>query len=225
MLKWARGETCPMAQDEYFDIFDEHMNHIGTASRRDAHAQGLWHRTFHCWVLRKGSAGWEILLQLRHKDKDTYPGLLDVSSAGHLLAGEQVEDGVRELEEELGIRVPYPELFFASVSADETCLPDGWMDREFSYIHLYACALPLEAYKLQPEEVSGLLAVPVGEWQALVRGEAESASAHGIIYDEWGQSPQKVGRRITLEDMTPNSQSYYDKLLAGIGQLTRGRIQ
>ncbi len=214
-----------MAQDEYFDIFDEHMNPIGTASRRDAHAQGLWHRTFHCWVLRKGSSGWEILLQLRHKNKDTYPGLLDVSSAGHLLAGEQVEDGVRELEEELGIHVPYPELFFASVSADETCLPDGWMDREFSYIHLYACALPLETYKLQPEEVSGLLAVPVGEWEALVRGEAESASAHGIIYDEWGHSPQKVGRRITLEDMTPNSQSYYDKLLAGIGQLTRGRNQ
>ncbi|MDF2939105.1 MAG: hypothetical protein K0Q90_4478, partial [Paenibacillaceae bacterium] len=104
-----------MAQDENFDIFDEHMNHIGTASRQEAHAQGLWHRTFHCWVLRKGSAGWEILLQLRHKDKDTFPGLLDVSSAGHLLAGELVEDGVRELEEELGIGVPYPELFFASV--------------------------------------------------------------------------------------------------------------
>ncbi len=212
-----------MAQDEYFDIFDEHMNHIGTASRREAHAQGLWHRTFHCWVLRKGSSGWEILLQLRHKDKDTYPGLLDVSSAGHLLADEQVEDGVRELEEELGIGVPYRELFFASVSADETFSPDGWIDREFSYIHLYACALPLEAYKLQPEEVSGLLAVPVKEWEELVRGNVESASAHGIIYDEWGRSPQKVGRRITLEDMTPNSQSYYDKLLAGIGQLTRGR--
>lgn len=212
-----------MAQDEYFDIFDEHMNRLGTATRREAHARGLWHRTFHCWILRKGSRGWEILLQLRHRDKDTFPGLLDVSCAGHLLAGEQVENGLRELEEELGITVSYPELLFAGVSADEYSFPNGLIDREFSHIHLYACALPLEEYKLQAEEVSGLLAVPVGEWEALVRGKAEAASARGVIYDDWGNFPQTAERRITLEEITPNSESYYDKLLTGIGQLTSGR--
>lgn len=219
MLKWARGETCPMAQDEYFDIFDEHMKHIGTATRREAHAQGLWHRTFHCWILREGSMGWEILLQLRHQDKDTFPGYLDVSCAGHLLAGERVEDGLRELEEELGITAAYGELLYAGVSADEYQFDNGLMDREFSHIHLYTCSLPLEAYKLQPEEVSGLLAVPVDEWEPLVRGRSLSASACGIIYDNLGNAPEKVEREITLKDMTPNSEGYYNQLLAGIRQL------
>ncbi|MNC28268.1 putative Nudix hydrolase YfcD [compost metagenome] len=208
-----------MSQDEYFDIFDEHMNRIGKATRREAHAKGLWHRTFHCWILREGSGDGEILLQLRHRDKDTFPGLLDVSCAGHLQAGEQVEDGLRELEEELGIKASYQELLFAGVSADEYELDHAGFDREFSHIHLFACAQPLEEYKLQLEEVSGLYAVPVGEWEALVRGRAESASAHGVIYDDSGSSTI-VERRITLEDMTPNSQGYYDKLLAGISQLT-----
>lgn len=213
-----------MALDECFDIFDENMNRIGTASRREAHDKGWWHQTFHCWVLRRGEeTDWEILLQLRHRNKDTFPGLLDVSCAGHLLAGERVEDGLRELEEELGLAASYQELLYAGVSADEYYLPDGLIDREFSHIHLYTCNQPLQEYKLQPEEVSGLLAVPADELEDLFRGKQHSAAAQGIVYDDNGNFPRHVERRITLEDITPNSQVYYDKLFTGIRQLTGGR--
>ncbi|WNQ12825.1 NUDIX domain-containing protein [Paenibacillus aurantius] len=50
-----------------------------------------------------------LLLQRRHPGKDTYPGLFDITAAGHLEAGENVSDGIRELKEELGT-----DLFFLS---------------------------------------------------------------------------------------------------------------
>ncbi|WP_372454640.1 NUDIX hydrolase, partial [Priestia aryabhattai] len=71
---------------------------------------GLWHQTFHCWIYRVVNDQIEMLFQKRHPQKDTCPDLLDITSAGHLLASEQPCDGVRELEEELGLSVSFEEL-------------------------------------------------------------------------------------------------------------------
>ncbi len=39
--------------DELIDIFDENMNLLGTAMKSQAHREGLWHKTFHCWLARR----------------------------------------------------------------------------------------------------------------------------------------------------------------------------
>ncbi|MFR3313045.1 MAG: hypothetical protein ACLTT2_02255 [Alphaproteobacteria bacterium] len=41
--------------DELIDIYDENMNHLGTAMKSQAHREGLWHRVFHCWIVNKDS--------------------------------------------------------------------------------------------------------------------------------------------------------------------------
>lgn len=43
--------------DELIDIFDENMNLLGTALKSQAHREGLWHKTFHCWLARKNDEG------------------------------------------------------------------------------------------------------------------------------------------------------------------------
>mgnify|MGYP000375304950 CR=1 FL=1 len=59
--------------DELIDIFDENMNLLGTALKSQAHREGLWHKTFHCWLARKNDEGrvmvwlqwhWEKVLML-----------------------------------------------------------------------------------------------------------------------------------------------------------------
>jgi isopentenyldiphosphate isomerase len=63
-----------MSLNEIFDVFNEQMVRIGEATRQSVHAQGLWHQTFHCWIVSKSNKGeLNLLFQLRHKDKDTYP--------------------------------------------------------------------------------------------------------------------------------------------------------
>ncbi len=37
---------------ELIDIYDEKMNLLGTATREQAHREGLWHTSFHCWLVR-----------------------------------------------------------------------------------------------------------------------------------------------------------------------------
>ena len=41
-------------EHEKLNIMNNQHETIGTAARSDIHAQGLWHETFHFWLLKKG---------------------------------------------------------------------------------------------------------------------------------------------------------------------------
>ena len=91
---------------EYLDIVDENGRPTGeTVSRDTAHTDGIRHRTANVWVVRPGDGGVEILLQKRSREKDSFPGRFDTSSAGHIPAGDEpLPSALRELREELGIK-------------------------------------------------------------------------------------------------------------------------
>ena len=56
-------------------------------------------------ALHKNKPAYELLLQKRSHDKDSFPDCYDISSAGHVPAGSSVLDSaIRELSEELGIK-------------------------------------------------------------------------------------------------------------------------
>ena len=70
LVTWR--EKLKMA-DELIDIFDEDMNLLGTAMKSQAHREGLWHKTFHCWLVQKTASGKIMLwLQLRNHTKDIF---------------------------------------------------------------------------------------------------------------------------------------------------------
>lgn len=89
--------------DEIFDVVDDHNQVIGRAPRRTIHAKGLKHRSAHIFWLRSDGL---LCLQRRSYQKDSCPGLLSSSCAGHLDAGEAyLLAALRELSEENGIQV------------------------------------------------------------------------------------------------------------------------
>lgn len=98
---------------EYFDIYDDAGNRIGTALRSECHGNpALLHRTAHVVVIHPETG--DILLQKRKMTKDIQPGKWDTAVGGHVAAGESVEAAARrELKEELGIDGT-PEIFFTS---------------------------------------------------------------------------------------------------------------
>jgi isopentenyldiphosphate isomerase len=94
--------------DEVFDVVDESDVVIGHEFRRAIHRRGLLHRAIHIFWLRSDGM---LCLQRRSYAKDNCPGLLSSSCAGHVDSGEDYHTAaVRELHEELGIRVAAAEL-------------------------------------------------------------------------------------------------------------------
>ena len=74
---------------EIFDITDDNGFPTGeTVSRSDAHDNGIPHRTAHIWIVRKEVDKYQVLLQKRSAEKESFPGMYDTSSAGHIQAGD-----------------------------------------------------------------------------------------------------------------------------------------
>ena len=142
---------------EYLDIVDENGKPTGkTVSREEAHAKGIMHRTAHVWIVRPTGDGYEVLLQKRSEKKESYPGMYDTSSAGHITAGDEpLESALRELKEELGIDASPDQLSFAStfrIRYEKEFHGRIFRDNEFTTVFVYHGALG--SLTLQESEVS-----------------------------------------------------------------------
>ncbi|MDR2982373.1 MAG: NUDIX domain-containing protein [Puniceicoccales bacterium] len=109
--------------DELFDVVDADDRVIGQNIRSEVHRLKLMHRAVHVFVFDSNG---RVYLQKRSMLKDTCPGLYTTSCAGHVDAGETYDIAVvRELDEELGIRLPLgalPQLLFKESPREEI----GW---------------------------------------------------------------------------------------------------
>ena len=106
----AAAAAAAASGEEHFDVLDASGALTGERrARSEVHRLGLFHRAVHVWLLAPASG--EVLLQLRAACKDSWASRWDVSSAGHVSAGEtSLPSAVRELREELGLALP-PERF------------------------------------------------------------------------------------------------------------------
>jgi len=128
--------------EEVFDVVNERDEVIGRETRSEVHRRGLMHRAVH--VLVFNSEG-KVFLQKRSLKKDRQPGLWDSSSSGHVDSGEDYDAcAVRELGEEIGLRVSAPPLrLFKLPASAET-------DQE--HVWVYCCEAE-GPFSLQAEEI------------------------------------------------------------------------
>lgn len=146
---------------EYLDIVDENGFPTGEIVERDyAHLNGVMHRTSHVWLLRKRNEEIEVLLQERCSTKKTYPGCLDISSAGHIPSGvDFIPSALRELKEELGIEVNADELIpigHRIIKRDGIFFNTPFHDRQYSNIYILWCNKNEDEFTLQKEELSAV---------------------------------------------------------------------
>ena len=144
---------------EYFDIVNENGLPTGeTVSRELAHRDGILHRTAHVWVIREKDGRTEVLLQKRSDNKDSFPGLYDTSSAGHIPAGsEPLPSALRELSEELGITAKPEDLHEAGhfrIHYEKEFHGALFKDNEYSTVYVYDKPVDIDTLTLQESEVS-----------------------------------------------------------------------
>lgn len=106
-----KSVRAAQSRDETFDVVDERDRVIGAAERGEIHRLGLRHRAVHIFWARCDGL---VCLQRRSFAKDSSPGLLSSSCAGHVDSGETyLQAAVREFHEELGIVLRPAELLEA----------------------------------------------------------------------------------------------------------------
>ena len=180
---------------ELLDIVDEQGNPTGqTVERKKAHREGIRHGSSHVWLLRRrgdnaGCAGMtgnvEILLQKRSGSKDSFPGCYDISSAGHIPAGEDyISSALRELWEELGVEAKGSELQYCGkrfIHYEEMFYGEPFIDNQVSKIYILWLDREAEEFILQEEEVEEVKWFGFEECVELVR---ENRIPHCIMMEE-----------------------------------------
>ncbi len=191
---------------EFFDIFNAEMNHIGVEERKVVHQKGYWHKAFHCWLYQMENGMLYILFQKRQQDKDTHPNLLDITAAGHLIAGEHPEDGIREVEEELGIQVQLDEMESVGV-IPASYVSDSLIDNEFCYTYFYHFKKPLETIIPDPVELAGIYRVPFHQLKSLFNGSINSINIFGYEYKN--SKLVSLQTEVERKDFVPHPDNYY----------------
>ncbi|KAL4194518.1 hypothetical protein AMTRI_Chr05g59730 [Amborella trichopoda] len=150
-------------EEEYLDVLTANGERTGQSLLRSLiHKDGHYHRAVHVWIFAESTQ--ELLLQKRADCKDSWPGLWDISSAGHISAGDS-------------------SLLSASVIND-----GNYINNEFNdvYIVTTLAPIPLEAFTLQEAEVSAVKYIPWMEYKSLLAKENQDY----VPYDITGQYGQ-----------------------------------
>jgi isopentenyldiphosphate isomerase len=209
-----------MMENEILKTFDSDRNQIGVATREEVHRIGHWHEAFHCWFVCREEEKDYIYLQLRSDLKKDYPNLLDITSAGHLLASETVQDGIREIKEEIGIDVTFNELVPLGIFS-YTVIKENFIDNEFANVFLYKSKNTLDDFTVQREEVSGIVKVEFNDFYKLWMGEREEINIKGYEIDKDGKKvlmDKNVGR----SKFVPHEDSFYQSVVTLIRERIKG---
>lgn len=202
-------------ETELLRIFNEDHEPIGVATRAEIHEKGYWHETFHYWLMEKEQGMDYIFLQLRSPKKKDYPHLLDITAAGHLLANETVEDGIREVKEEIGLTVHMEELVSLGILKYSVKM-EPLLDNELAHVFLHRKNVPFDSFVLQEEEVAGIYRMKFTDFSALWRDEIQHIPMQGFKVENGEKYfyEKSVGK----QQFVPHDQSFYQAIINKIQQ-------
>lgn len=171
---------------ERLDIVDENGIPTGeTVEREEAHRNGVRHRTSHVWLLRVHNGKTQILLQKRSADKDSFPGCYDISSAGHIPAGDGfLDSALRELKEELGVSVKAEELVFCGqrrFQFHEMFHGGEFCDNQVSNVYALWMDMAADQFIIQRSEVDSVLWM---DWDDCIEMVKNGTQPHCIWMEE-----------------------------------------
>ena len=202
--------TDSAAGVEMLDIFDDMGRHLGVKPRDQVHLAGDWHRVFHCQIATIRDGVPTLILQRRSQLKAAFPGLLDLSAAGHLAAGESPVDGVRELEEELGVVADPNDLVLLGERRLVDDSGEGQLNKELTSVFILRDDRPLDGYVLQTSEVDAVFDAPISGLLQLFAGDLNTIELSGVQH-AGSPAAYPVTISANLEDFVPGD-SYWVNL-------------
>lgn len=137
------AHPLPSIAHELFDVVDTEDRVLRTETRGVVHRDKLLHRAVHIFVF---NAAGQLFLQRRSMAKDTAPGKWVSSCSGHVDSGEEYDHAaLRELVEEIGLRVPHN---LQRVFKETACRQTG-----YEFVWVYTCCAE-GPFELDLDEIS-----------------------------------------------------------------------
>lgn len=186
---------------ELLDIVDQDLRIVDRMDRAKAHRTCAPHRTFHCWVFDSSR---KVVMFQRRGPRQDFPLKLDVTVGGHISSGETVEMASREIKEEIGINIPYSELFYMGRTT-LTSIGDDFCIVEIAEVHcidLYGRSVEL---KPDPSELSGIVEIPLEYILPVISGSVKSMEC-AFIPSEGGDL---IMTQISMESFLQESRNYF----------------
>lgn len=167
--------------EEYVDILTKNGIKTGNVcTKKEVHNLGLWHASIQLWIVNSKQ---EVLIQKRASNKDSYPGLWDISVAGHLTAGDTPEiAAIRETKEEIGLNIQEKDLIFLKKVKRSKTPKASFFDNEFNYLYLLKNDFSLNELVLQEDEVDQVKLISVNEFKQQLKQNKDIFVPHGETY-------------------------------------------
>jgi len=156
---------------EYIEIYSKNGKPTGEKLLKSKiHKEGLFHATVHLWIFCCKD---EILIQKRSKNKETNPGIWDVSVAGHIKYQENIIDAViRESIEETGVLIDKKKLKKIGIFFNEE-IYNTIIDREFHHTYIYNTERDKVNLDFKNNEVDQLKFITYNEMKHLINNSNE----------------------------------------------------
>jgi hypothetical protein len=114
-------------------------------------------------------------------DRFDRPDYADITVGGHYEAGEQIEDGVREVHEELGlIDLTYADLHPIGLHQTAVTLGPDYLEREFQHWHPLPLDTDLEAIPLADVPIQGYRSVTLANLRIYADHAAAGATSSQV---------------------------------------------
>ena len=222
---WRNRENTEYARsraqnpDEPFDVVLADGTPAGYHKPRwRVHRDGDWHRSLHVWVCGLEDGEPFLDFQRRAFDKDTYPGALDATIGGHLTAGEHVAHAYREIEEEVGIVVDPGELFHVGTRRGVNEQGTLIRDREIQELHLLRWDRPLGEYRLNVDELAGMVRVRISDAVTILSGARSTIECRYLSAPDRSIEVIDVG----IDDFIPTIDHYFLRVALACSRFLAG---
>jgi isopentenyldiphosphate isomerase len=209
------------SKTELTDVIDQYSgNKLGKVfTREEVHKKGLWHGVFHVWFLKRGNPS-TMYVQKRAQNKDVSPGYLDVTVGGHYQAGENAEDGLREVKEELGIDIEFKDLIFLGkrVSLRKE---KGVLIHQIVDTFIYETYVPVSEIHFD-EEIDSLIEIPIEEVFNIFTIDGHSYQSSGFKLENGFYNQCQI--EVTKSSFIPALDNYPYKIAVQINNYLDGKI-
>ncbi|MCI9234192.1 MAG: NUDIX domain-containing protein [Bacilli bacterium] len=197
---------------EYIDIYDEKERYLGYSEKKKAHELGLFHKVIGCLILSKD----KIYFQLKNPKHNGVheKEYLEITAGGHLMSGETLKGGVREIEEETGLNVLFEDLTFLEKRICDKRIKENYIIKEFQYfyyldIHHFSL---LNFKNYDKEEIVSFVELKINDVIRLLNGKRKRIKGKKL------REEKEVETIVTLDDFDPDflEEGLYHVLLSKI---------